>query len=285
MSANQQEKAQLFRALHSGTRILVLPNAWDAGSARIYEDAGFPAVATTSAGVANALGYPDGQQAPREEVLFVVRRIAQTVGVPVTADVEAGYGVNSVAEVITTARGVLDAGAVGLNLEDIAYGDAALVDIGLQREKIQALRSLDAETGVPLVINARTDAFHLEHLSVEERFRLAVERANAYRQAGADCLFVPFVKEAATIANLVKAIDGPLNILPIPGTPPVAELERLGVRRVSVGSGPYRATLALVRHIAFELRDAGTYHNFQDQAIPYAEVNALFARVHPSISP
>jgi 2-methylisocitrate lyase-like PEP mutase family enzyme len=277
MSATQQEKAVQFRALHAGPRILVLPNAWDAISARLYEDAGFPAVATTSAGVAVALGYPDGQYAPREEVLFVVRRIARTVQVPVSADIEAGYGAHSVEEVVRTVQGVLEAGAVGINLEDAADAENALVDIGLQVEKVQALRALADAQGVPLVINARTDAFHLPHLDAAEKLRMAVERANAYRQAGADCLFVPFVSDAPTIAALARAIDSPLNILPMPGTPPVAELERLGVRRVSVGSGPHRATLALVRRIAQELRDRGTYASFMETAIPYAEVNALLA--------
>lgn len=277
MSTTQQEKAERFRALHLGPRMLVLPNAWDAASARIFESEGFPAVATTSAGVANTLGYPDGQYAPREEVLFLVRRIAATVQVPVTADIEAGYGANSVEEVVKTVRGVLEAGAVGVNLEDAAREKSALVDVGLQVEKIQALRALAGTFGVPLVINARTDAFNIPSLSASEKFATAVKRANAYRAAGADCLFVPFVVDEPTIAGLVKTIDGPLNILPMAGAPPIAELERLGVRRVSTGSGPCRACLALARRIARELRDQGTYHAIMDQTIPYAEVNALLA--------
>jgi 2-methylisocitrate lyase-like PEP mutase family enzyme len=277
-SSTQREKAIAFRALHTGARMLVLPNAWDAISARIFEDAGFPAVGTTSAGVANALGYPDGQFAPREEVLFVVRRIAQTVRIPVTADIEAGYGADSVSEVIETVQGVLDAGAVGINLEDLAFGDTELVDAGLQVEKIRAVRALGESSGIPVVINSRTDAFHLPHLDIHAQFELAVRRANAYRQAGADSLFVPFVTDASIIGDLVKAIGGPLNILAMPGGPPVAELGRLGVARVSVGSGPHRATLALTRRIAKELRDYGTYESFMKDTIPYPEVNALLER-------
>jgi 2-methylisocitrate lyase-like PEP mutase family enzyme len=274
---DQGERAVRLRALHAGLRILVLPNAWDAASARIFEAAGFPAVATTSAGVANCLGYADGEYAPREEVLFMVRRIAATVEVPVTADVEAGYGANSVEEVVKTAQGVLEAGAVGLNLEDSADNTGTvLTQIGLQVEKIRAIRAVGDAAGIPIVINARTDAFHLPDVTTEERFVLAVERANAYRAAGADSLFVPFVTDAAIIAKLVQAIDGPVNILALPGTPPVAELEQLGVRRVSVGSGPNRATLAIVRRIAHELRDHGTYNAITEQTIPYAEVNQLF---------
>jgi 2-methylisocitrate lyase-like PEP mutase family enzyme len=275
----QQEKAQRFGALHTGPEILVLPNAWDVASARIFEEAGFDAVATTSAGLANSLGYPDGQVAPREEVLFVIRRIARSVEIPVTADIEAGYGGHSVQEVLTTVWGVLEAGAVGINLEDSA-GDVngTLLDIGLQVEKIQAIRELAASEGIPLVINARTDAFHLAHLNPDRQFALAVERANAYRAAGADCLFIPFVSDALTISALAKAVDGPLNVLAMPGTPPIDELQGLGINRVSVGAGPFRATLALVQRIARELRNQGTYHAFLDNAVPYAEANALFTR-------
>jgi 2-methylisocitrate lyase-like PEP mutase family enzyme len=273
----QREKAVNFRALHSGKPILVLPNAWDAVSARLFEDAGFAAVGTTSAGLANVLGYPDGQRAPRDEVLFIVRRIAATVSVPVTADIEAGYGVRSVEEVVRTVQGVLDAGAVGINLEDSEFGVDELLDIGLQREKIQAVRALGDSAGVPIVINARTDAFHLSRRDPGEQFALAVKRANAYRSAGADCLFIPFVTDFALIAGLAKVVEGPLNILAMPGAPPVADLARLGVARVSVGSGPHRATLALARRIARELRDQGTYEAYMRETIPYPEVNALLA--------
>lgn len=278
MSLTQAEKAERLRALHAGATILVLPNAWDAVSARLFEEAGFPAVATTSAGVANTLGYPDGQAAPREEVLFMVRRIAQTVQIPVTADIEAGYGANSVAEVVKTVQGVLDAGAVGINLEDAADEADTLTALDLQVEKIKAVRALAEAAGIPLVINARTDAFHLAQLDNEERFALAAERLNAYRNAGADSLFAPFLTDAPTISRLVQAVDGPLNILAMAGTPPVAELARLGVRRVSVGSGPNRATLALTRRIAQELRNEGTYTAFIAQTISYAEVNQLLTR-------
>ncbi len=279
MATTQREKAIAFRELHDGPRILVLPNAWDAISARIFEAAGFPAVGTTSAGVANVLGYRDGEFAPREEVLFLVRRIASTVQIPVTADIEAGYGADSVEEVVKTVQGVLDAGAVGINLEDSAYEATELIDKGLQIEKIRAVRALGESAGVPIVINARTDAFHLSNLSAAEQFALAVERANAYREAGADCLFVPFVTDATVIGDLAKAINGPLNILALPGAPPVSALAVLGVGRVSVGAGPHRATLALTRKIAEELRDHGTYESITAETIPYPEVNALLSEL------
>ncbi len=272
----QREKAMLFRAMHIAPEILILPNAWDAASARVFEHSGFAAVGTSSAGLANSLGYPDGEYAPRDELLFVVRRIAHTVRVPVTADIEAGYGANSIVETVKTVQGVLDSGAVGINLEDAAAGGSALVDSALQSEKIRAIRALGETAAIPLVINARTDAFHLLGLEPRAQLKLALERAGAYREAGADCVFVPFVRDAATIGELAKEIDGPVNILATPGGPGVAELARLGVARVSVGSGPHRATLALIRRIATELREEGAYDSFMKDTIPYPEANALF---------
>lgn len=273
----QHAKAERFRQLHHDAGILVLPNAWDAASARIFEAAGFPAVATTSAGVANALGYPDGQHIPREEMLFMVRRIAQTVGAPVTADIESGFG-ESVEEVVETVRQVLEAGAVGINLEDsVRSEERNLLPIRNQAARIQAVRALGEAMGIPLVINARTDAY-LVPMEPATRFDVTVERANAYLAAGADCAYPITVTDADTISRLAQAIHGPINILAMPGTPAVGELERLGVQRVSLGAGPSRATMALTRRIAEELRESGTYRAFLEQTMPSAEANGLFIR-------
>ncbi len=273
----QRERAGRLRALHQGPDILVLPNAWDVASARIFERAGFPAIATTSAGIANALGYPDGQHISRSEMLEVVARIAHAVNVPVTADMEAGYGPSARAAA-EMARGVISAGAVGLNLEDTRSDGRTLVDPALAVDKIRAIRRQADEEGVPLVINARTDVFLAAIGDEATRLERTVERANAYRDAGADCLFVPGVRDAETIGRLAKAIRGPLNILAVSGTPPAAELQRLGVARVSVGSGPMRATLGLVDRIAKELRERGTYTLITEGQLSYAEVNQMLAR-------
>jgi len=254
-------KSDLLRQLHQGPRLLILPNAWDAASARIFERTGFPALATTSAGIAFALGYPDGERIPRDEMLAVVARIARAVKIPVTADVEAGYH-----DAVATAHGVWESGAVGMNLEDTVDGE--LIDL---TPVVRAVR--DAVPG--MVINARTDIF-LNAIGEEAtRFDRAVERLNTYRDAGADCLFAPGVRDRDTIARLVGAVRGPLNILAVAGSPPLADLEKLGVARVSVGSGPMRATLGLVDRIARELHDHGTYSAMTDGAIPYADVNKL----------
>ena len=274
----QAQKAAVLKKLHQGPKILVLANAWDVISARMVEQIGFPAVATTSAGIAAALGYPDGQRVSRDEMLGVVGRIARAVKVPVTADMEAGYGTTP-AQMAETARALIDAGAVGLNLEDKTGDDeSSQVEIALQVEKIQAIQEASAAAGVPLVLNARTDIYLTPIGPPETRFERTLERLGAYRKAGADCVFAPALKESETIARLVAAIKAPLNILMMPGGPSLDELERLGVARASIGSGLMRATLGRARSLAramFERRDDQALFA---EAVPYAEVNRLLGR-------
>jgi len=257
---------------------LLLPNAWDVASARIFEDADFPAIATSSAAVAFALGYPDGQKISRNEMLEAVRRIAEAVHVPVTADMEAGYGTTP-EDIAETARQVIAAGAVGMNLED-AIDDKPdeLADLNLQKEKILAINEISARAGLAFVLNARTDVFLAGIGPAETRLARTLERLNAYRDAGAQCLFAPGVKDKDTIAQLVKGVRGPLNILATAGTPPLAELQTLGVARVSVGSGPMRATLGLVSRMARQFREEGIFSLMTEGAIAYADVNRLFTR-------
>jgi len=276
--ASQAERARQFLALHDGRKTLLLPNAWDVASARIFEDADFPAIATSSAAVAFALGYPDGQKISRNEMLEAVRRIAEAVHVPVTADMEAGYG-NTREDVAETAREVIAAGAVGMNLED-AIDDKPdeLADLNLQKEKILAINEISARAGLAFVLNARTDVFLAGIGPAETRLARTLERLNAYRDAGAQCLFAPGVKDKDTIAQLVKGVRGPLNILATAGTPPLAELQTLGVARVSVGSGPMRATLGLVSRMARQFREEGIFSLMTEGAIAYADVNRLFTR-------
>ena len=242
VTENQRAKAQRFLELHTGGRLLVLPNAWDAGSARIFEQAGFHALGTTSAGVALSLGYPDGERVSRADMLEVVRRIARAVAIPVTADLEAGYG-PTVNDVVETAKGAIAAGAVGMNFED-STSDDRLVDVAVNVERIRAVKKVAEAEGIAFVLNARTDVFLLQIGESAGRFDETVRRANAYRAVGADCLFVPGVTDAETIGRLVRAIKGPMNVLAGRGTPPTGELERLGVARVSIGGGPMRAALS-----------------------------------------
>lgn len=276
--SSQIELARQFLALHDGRKILVLPNAWDVASARIFEEAGFSAIGTSSAGIAFSLGYPDGQIVPRYAMLAVVRRIAESVRIPVTADMEAGYG-DKPEDAARLAQEVIEAGAVGMNLEDAIYDvPGSLVDVRLQTEKIRAVNATASRIGISFVLNARTDCFWGGIGAPETRLTRAVERLNAYRDAGAQCLFAPGVKDAETIAQLAKGVRGPLNILGGADTPSVAGMEELGVARVSVGSGPMRATLGLVERVARELRDEGSFSSMIDGAMPYADANELFTR-------
>lgn len=278
MKKTQAELARDFLALHRGPNILVLPNAWDVASARIFEEAGFPAIGTSSAGVAFALGYPDGQKISRDEMLGVVRRIADAVEVPVTADVEAGYG-TAPEEVAETAKAVIAAGAVGMNLEDGAEENPEyLADLILQKEIILAVLGVAAATRVPLVLNARTDIFLYGIGPAETRLTRTVERLNAYRAGGAQSLFAPGVKDRETIAQLARGVAGPLNILATVGTPSALELQQIGVARVSVGSGPMRSSLGFLDRMARGLRAEGDFKIMTEGSLPYADVNRLFQR-------
>ena len=270
-------KAIQFRQLHRGPRMLVLPNAWDVASARVFEDAGFPAIATTSAGIAFSLGHADGQRIPREEMMARIGRIARAVNVPLTADVEAGYGTTP-EDAAKTTRELVQMGVAGFNLEDgSGREEQPLISLELAVEKIKAAHRAAFELQGQIVINARTDVYLLPGRNPEADYSEAVRRLVAYRDAGADCVFAPGLKDAETIGKLARDVECPLNILAGPGTPSIPELEKLGVARVSVGSGPMRATMGLLRRIAEELRSSGTYTAMQD-AVPYAEMNKLLAK-------
>jgi 2-methylisocitrate lyase-like PEP mutase family enzyme len=270
----QKKKAEALKALHLGKAPLLLPNVWDVASARIIEEVGFAALATTSAGIAFAHGFPDGQKIAAERMMAAIAEIAGAVQVPVTADVEAGYGPKP-EDAARTAAGVIEAGAVGMNFED-ATGDAqrTLMELDLQLERIDAIRETSARLGIPLLLNARTDVYLLQVGDPARRYDEAVRRAMAYGDAGADCIFVPGLRDVETIRRLVADLAHPINILAVPGSPSVPELASLGVRRVSLGSGPMRATLGLVRRLAAELRAHGTYTSME-HAPSHAEMNAL----------
>jgi 2-methylisocitrate lyase-like PEP mutase family enzyme len=271
---SQRAKADLFQQLHQGPRALLLPNIWDVVSARLVEQAGFPAIATSSAAVAWVLGCPDGERISREEMAAVVARIARSVAVPVTADMEAGYGLRP-EDVAATAKSVIAAGAVGMNLED-AVSPTELIDQALQVERIRAACEAAQSAGVPIVVNARTDVFLKQIGEPETRVAHTVRRLNAYREAGAASLFAPGVRDPATIGVLAREVGGPLNILAGAGAPSIAELERLGVRRVSLGASVMRAALGAVRRVAEELRDAGTFTALADLALS-DDINRLLS--------
>jgi 2-methylisocitrate lyase-like PEP mutase family enzyme len=274
----QARKAEAFRKLHHGPKLLLLPNAWDVASARILEEAGHPAIATTSAGIAYSLGYADGQNISRDEMLSVVARITQAVRVPVTADLESGYG-STAKEVSETVRAAIEAGAVGMNLEDLS-GDEKhpLLELTVQIEKIRAVRETAAAMGVPFVLNARTDVFLAAVGPGETRIENTVKRLQAYRDAGADCVFAPGVTDLATIEKLVKAVEAPLNILANAACPPIAELERVGVARVSTGSGIMRAAMGVAQRVAKEMIDERSCQSMFAGAMPYIDLKKMMMR-------
>jgi 2-methylisocitrate lyase-like PEP mutase family enzyme len=273
---SQRDRAAQLRELHA-CRPLVLPNAWDVGSARIIERAGAQALATTSAGVSWALGQSDGERIARDEMLDTVRRIVRAVRIPVTADVESGYGDGSPAAVAETVRALVAIGAAGMNLEDTpGRNGSPLLSAEEHAARLRAAREAARAAGGDLVINARVDVFLFEVGPPETRLQETVRRAQAYRAAGADCIFVPGVSDAETIASLVRAIEAPLNVMAVPGTPTTAELGRLGVARVSVGPSIAQAALAATQKAARELLDRGTC-GVSTELLAFRDANGMFA--------
>jgi 2-methylisocitrate lyase-like PEP mutase family enzyme len=278
---SQHDHATSFRRLHQRDAggILVLPNAWDAMSARLVEEAGAPAIATTSAGVSWCLGRPDGEGLTRDEMIESVRRIVAAVHVPVTADVEGGYGRGTPNDVAETVRRVIEAGAVGINLEDgMGRGRQVLRETPHQVERLAAAREAAVAEGVDLFINARVDVY-LRQVGVEgERFGETVARARAYLAAGADGIFVLGVTDPATIRRLASTIEAPLNILAQPGAPTISELRDLGVARASLGPRIVQSVMAHIRRAVTEILDQGTYEALRG-GLPFPEANGLFSRL------
>lgn len=279
----QIQKANDFLALHHAPSLFILPNAWDVVSGKIFELEGFKAIGTTSAGIAATLGYADGQKMSLEENIEVVQRIVSSTTLPVSADIEAGYA-TSVEGVVKAADAVLNVGAVGLNLEDGTGNPfTPLFDKDLQQEKIKAIREMSITKGIHLVINARTDVFLVCDDNTNS-LRSAIDRGNVYKEAGADCIFIPDIGnlDKQTISTLVNEINAPINIIAGATTPPIAELQDIGVSRVSVGPRPMRAVLSLLRKIAKELIMTGTYKVMMESSISYSEVNNWFTRERDS---
>jgi 2-methylisocitrate lyase-like PEP mutase family enzyme len=263
VSLLQKKQADLFLNYHHDKELLVLLNSWDAGSSRLIEACGYKAIATTSMGIAASSGYPDCQVITLAEMLHAIRGIVNAVHVPVTVDFEAGYG-SSTSEIVDAVRQVIGTGIVGINIEDSIDLSPVLIDEREFCERLAAIRALSESLGFHLVINARTDAFYTSTGSHREKLAESIRRGNLYQEAGADCIFVQPVWDKETISTLVKEIHAPVNILANPGNvggvpPTVSELQDLGVARLSLGSGLMKATLALIKKVAHELAEKGTY--------------------------
>jgi len=333
------QKALRLLELHHGSQPLVLINAWDAASAAMIEHCGLPAIATSSAAMANALGFPDGQYLPWADMLDAVARVCRAVKVPVTADIESGFAPN-VTALETSIAQIIKAGAVGVNLEDVMSANPAhqsadpktadlenadpkntsaanagpvrhgspLFPLAEQIARIQATRRAAQSAGIHLVINARTDAYWQAGVEPAEAMRGTLERGKAYLQAGADCIFIPGLRNPDHIKTVIDHLStgyvspadlrnndlrnddpranalhnvhrvAPVNILAGPGVPSIPELAKLGVKRISYGSGPHRAAMGLLRRMADEAKGSGTYATLTEGAVPYEEINGLFGK-------
>jgi 2-methylisocitrate lyase-like PEP mutase family enzyme len=258
----QKQLADSFRAMHRGP-LLLLANAWDPMSARQFEAAGFGAIATTSGGLAWDLGYADGEKAPWSEVVAATGRIVRAVRVPVTADIEAGYG-ETPEQVGKSITEIIGTGAVGFNLEDgTPRADMPVRPIDDAVARIRAARGAATAAGVPMVINARVDLYLKNVGDPASRFDETVKRAKAYLAAGADCIYPFGFIDLDTVARLVKAIDAPVNIVARAGTPPALELEKIGVARVSIASGATLAVMSMIKKIGEELRTTGKFDGLE----------------------
>ena len=276
-AAEQAKKAEAFRALHRAPPLLLMANAWDAVTARIFEAEGFSAVATTSGGVSWALGYADGEAAPWEEVVEQTARIARAVNVPVTADIEAGFGASPEA-VARSIGDIIRAGAVGVNLEDgLAGASPPIRGIEDAVTRIRAAREAASTAGVPIVINARTDLYLKQIGDEGARVDEAVARGRAYLAAGADCFYPISLRDSATIGRIVQALQAPININVRAGWPSVAELEALGVARVTTATAITLMALATTRQIAREIKATGRFDSI-NPAIAHPEMQQLMAK-------
>ncbi len=277
MTTTQAAKAEAFRKLHEAPEAFILPNAWDAGSAKLLAAAGFPALASTSAGFAYALGRPDASSAlSREENLAALAAIAAAVELPVSADLEAGYG-QAPEAAAETIRLSAEAGAVGGSIEDVAYEpEPRLLDADFAAERIAAAAEAAESTGFAYTLTARCEAFLLGH---PDPLAEAVRRLNLFREAGAHCLYAPGIKDLDSIAVLAREVEGPLNVvMGLAGEPlSLARLQAVGVKRVSVGGCLMRTALGALRRAAEEMRDRGSF-GFAAEAIADAELIDFFSR-------
>jgi 2-methylisocitrate lyase-like PEP mutase family enzyme len=249
--ASLAEKVAVFRGLHAGPRMLVMANAWDAASARAFEAAGFPAIATTSGGVAATLGYQDHEDAPGDEMFAAAARIARAVSVPLTADLEAGYRLPP--DLI--AQRAIAAGAAGVNLEDSDHhAGGVLVEAEVQAERLGAFKTAARASGVDLVLNARVDVFIRRVGTPAEQLAEGIRRGKLYREAGADCLYPIGLADEALIAAFVQGVGCPVNINARRGGAPLSRLAALGVRRVTYATTLFRESLAMVEQMANELQ-------------------------------
>ncbi len=270
--AQQRQQAVSFLDRHRAPPVLFLPNVWDALSARLFATAGFEALATTSGGVAWTLGYCDGEHAPWPEVVAATARIVRVAQRPITADIEAGYAATP-AQVGAHVAEIIQAGVVGINIEDGIHGAMRSLEDAVAR--LRAAREAADREGVPIVLNARCDVFHLQAGENEARLAVAVQRSKAYLAAGADCIYPFGLRDLETIAAFVQAVGAPVNVTGRPGMPDVAALERIGVARITIASAPTLVVMAGMQRLAAELHTSRDFDCLKG-AMSRAEAQKLF---------
>ncbi len=273
----QIKLAEMFHSLHHKEEMLILANAWDAASAKLFEVSGFPAIATTSSGVSWAYGYKDGEYLPPELVIESTRNIAKSINIPLSVDIEGGYYRDNYTKFAQFIKDIIDAGAVGINLEDGDSKNRKLNELNHQIELIHIVKNISKEKGINLFLNARTDVMDFANGDINNKIQVGIERANAFQAAGADGIFIPFIMDIATIIKFKDAISLPLNIL-INNNLEVSKLKEIRVNRVSVGGKPMMATLNLLKKIAQELQQSNDWKSLFVNEPTYYEINSWFEK-------
>ncbi|HNE51210.1 MAG: isocitrate lyase/phosphoenolpyruvate mutase family protein [Chitinophagales bacterium] len=277
-SIKQNQLAEKFHALHHTGNALLLPNVWDAVSAKIIEESGFPAIATSSAAIAWSLGYQDGENIPPELMLEAIQRITRAVKIPVSVDIEGGYYRHDLKKFAAYIAEIIEAGAVGINLEDSDANDGVLIcDFNLQLKVIRLAKEVGRQKGVNLFVNARTDAYNIVFGDSKTKTKISIDRANAFQEAGADGVFIPFVREMDAIVQFKKEIKLPLNIL-MDAALDVKQLRQLNVNRISTGPKPILATLSALKNIAHQMNTSDNWEALFVKEVNYNEVNKWFIK-------
>lgn len=272
----QRKKAILFRELHFADDLLLLPNAWDAMSAKLFEQAGAKAIGTTSAGIAGALGFADGQKMPRSIFLSAIERIIVSVDVPVTVDLEAGYGA-TIGEVCDMVQQIIKLGAVGINIEDTDFSTEPnkLARSEYQSDKITSIKTVAKQSGIPLFINARSDVYWLKEESITDNYAETIRRFSSYVAAGADGVFIHGIPDLAVIRTVCQDVKVPVNVLAGTWISSLNELKKIGVARISIGSGMFRATAAFIQQATDQYLIKQDF-KFLEKSIPYHDVCNIF---------
>jgi len=264
------KKVDYFRSLHHANHMLILPNAWDAATARLFEDEGFKAVATTSAGMMVSLGYEDGEYISKDEFISAIARIAEAVTVPLSVDLVSRFGDNE-KQVVNMVKEVADKGVIGINIEDFEHASKKLLSVEKQVNKIKAIK----KSGIDIFVNTRTDALRFAAGTEESKFKEALARGEAYKNAGADCIYPMGLVDKEKIASYVDKIDFPINVMLRKGIPSINDLEELKVARLSFGPSAIYATMGLLKKASRQILNDRRFEILLEDAISYEELNTL----------